>query len=67
MDTMAKSNPSLVSTYVAGKAYENRNIRVLKIKATTTTSSSKRKVWLDCGIHAVWIEFICIKFFISKN
>lgn len=48
IDNLAATYPSLVSSKIAGKSYENRNLKVAVIK----TSSSSRKVWIDCGIHA---------------
>jgi len=45
--------PLNVSTYVAGKTAENRELKVVYLR----TASSKRKVWIDCGIHArEWIS-----------
>lgn len=48
IDNLAATYPSLVSSQIAGKSYENRNLKVAIIK----TSTSSRKVWIDCGIHA---------------
>jgi hypothetical protein len=49
IDDLAAENPDLVSSYVTGQTYEKRNIKVVVLK----TKSSKRNVWIDCGIHAV--------------
>jgi murein tripeptide amidase MpaA len=52
LDDVTKQNSDIASTYIAGQTYEKRNLRVLVLK----TSTSKRNVWLDCGIHArEWI------------
>ena len=39
---MVQENPELASSYVAGKTYENREIKVIVLK----TPSSSRLVWL---------------------
>ena len=40
--------PSLASSYVAGKTFESRDLRVIVLKK----ASAQRKIWIDCGIHA---------------
>jgi len=46
-------NPSFVSTYVPGKSYEGRDLRVIRIGS----AQAKRKIWIDCGIHArEWVS-----------
>lgn len=47
--SMVNDNPDIASTYTAGKTYENRDLKVLVLK----TSSSQKSVWIDCGIHSV--------------
>lgn len=42
-------NPDIASSYSAGKTYENRDLKVLVLK----TSTSQKSVWIDCGIHSV--------------
>ena len=52
MDAQAAANPTWISTASAGKTYENRDLKVITLKKATT----KRSVWIDCGIHArEWI------------
>lgn len=48
IDRLVLENSDIVSSYVAGTTYEKRNLKVVIIK----TPNSKRKVWIDCGIHA---------------
>lgn len=53
IDEVVRDHPNIASSYVAGKTYENRNLKVLVLK----TSTSKRNVWIDCGIHArEWVS-----------
>lgn len=47
-------NPLYVFNYTIGRTHENRNMQVLKIK----TPTARKKVWIDCGIHAVNIARI---------
>ncbi len=49
IDEMVAANGDIASSYIAGKTFENRNLKVIVLKK----ASSKRKVWIDCGIHAV--------------
>ena len=49
METVEANNADLVSHYSAGSTYEKRDLRVMVIK----TASSKKDIWIDCGIHAV--------------
>jgi hypothetical protein len=52
INQVVAENPEF-SSYVAGKTYENRDLKVLVLKSAT----SQRKVWIDCGIHArEWIS-----------
>uniref|UniRef100_A0A672LLF5 Carboxypeptidase O n=1 Tax=Sinocyclocheilus grahami TaxID=75366 RepID=A0A672LLF5_SINGR len=49
-----KENADVVSSMIYGQIYENRNIALLKIGLNSTTP--KKAVWMDCGIHArEWI------------
>jgi hypothetical protein len=48
IDLTVAAYPDIASTYIAGITEENRDLRVIVLK----TSSSRRAVWLDCGIHA---------------
>lgn len=48
-----QQNNLIITSYVAGSTYEQRQVRILEIKS----NSSQRAVWLDCGIHArEWIS-----------
>lgn len=48
-----QTNSRIVSSYVAGKSSQGRDLRVAVIK----TSTSKRRIWIDCGIHArEWVS-----------
>lgn len=50
---VVSENPDLASSYITGQTYENRNLNVLVLK----TPTSKRSIWMDCGIHArEWIS-----------
>lgn len=63
IDNLAATYPSLVSSQIAGKTYENRNLKVAIIK----TSTSSRKVWIDCGIHArEWVTPATCVWIINK-
>lgn len=48
------NNPNIASSYVAGRTYENRELKTLVLKAN---GISKRSIWIDCGFHArEWIS-----------
>jgi len=40
--------PNIASSYIAGKSTENKDMRVMVLK----TATSRRNIWIDCGIHA---------------
>lgn len=62
IDNLAASSP-LVTSDIAGKTYEGRNIKVAIIK----TATSQRKIMLDCGIHArEWLTPATCVYFIDK-
>jgi murein tripeptide amidase MpaA len=47
------ANPEIASKYVAGTSNEGKNLTVIVLKSKT----SKRSVWIDCGIHArEWVS-----------
>ena len=48
IETTKTENPDLVSSLSIGKTFENRDLRVIVLKTTTST----RNIWIDCGIHA---------------
>uniref|UniRef100_A0A671M980 Carboxypeptidase O n=1 Tax=Sinocyclocheilus anshuiensis TaxID=1608454 RepID=A0A671M980_9TELE len=59
MNQMERENPDVVSSMIYGQTYENRNIALLKIGLNSTTP--KKAVWMDCGIHArEWIVKLCL-------
>lgn len=49
ISNMEIDNPDIASTYSIGKTFENRDLKVLVLK----TSTSQKNVWIDCGIHSV--------------
>ncbi len=49
LNDVVSNNPDIASSYVAGKTHESRDLKVLVLK----TPTSKRSIWIDCGIHAV--------------
>jgi carboxypeptidase A4 len=48
MDTIIADNPTWITSETIGTSHENRLLRILRLKK----GSPKRKVWIDCGIHA---------------
>ncbi|TRZ01860.1 hypothetical protein DNTS_025792 [Danionella cerebrum] len=62
MNQMERENPDVVSRMIYGQTYEKRNITLLKIGLKSTTA--KKAVWMDCGIHArEWIApAFCLHF-----
>jgi carboxypeptidase A2 len=53
IDETVAQNPDIASSYVAGQTYQQRNLKVIVLK----TSTSKRNIWIDCGIHArEWVS-----------
>lgn len=63
METVEANNADLVSHYSAGSTYEKRDLRVMVIK----TASSKKDIWIDCGIHArEYISVVACVYFIDK-
>jgi len=53
IDELVDSNPDIASSYLAGRTYENRELRVLVLK----TPSSSRLAWIESGIHArEWVS-----------
>lgn len=52
VDEIVNSNNDIASSYIAGRTFENRDLKVLVLK----TSTSRRSIWIDCGFHArEWI------------
>ena len=49
MEMVVKTHPHLAKMYVVGKTYEERNLSVIVLR----TSTSKKRIWIDCGFHAV--------------
>lgn len=69
---LQRDNPELASWYSIGSTYEKKEQIVSLIK----TKTSKRKIWLDCGIHArewvspatcIWFIDTLIKDYIKKD
>jgi len=69
---VVSTNPDIASTYVTGQTHEKRNLRVLVL----ATPTSKKSIWIDCGIHAVsfvlrlytsFILFVVILIFLNKR
>jgi hypothetical protein len=53
IDQVVTENPTLASSKVAGKTYQNRLLKALILK----TSTSSKSIFIDCGIHArEWIS-----------
>lgn len=48
-DTVS-ANTDLASAYTAGTTVQNRQLRVIKLKAPSV--STDQAIWIDCGIHA---------------
>uniref|UniRef100_A0A673G340 Carboxypeptidase O n=1 Tax=Sinocyclocheilus rhinocerous TaxID=307959 RepID=A0A673G340_9TELE len=65
MNQMERENPDVVSSMIYGQTYENRNIALLKISLNSTTP--KKAVWMDCGIHArEWIAPAFCQHFVKE-
>ncbi|XP_055062683.2 carboxypeptidase O [Misgurnus anguillicaudatus] len=65
MSQIQKENPEVVSSLIYGKTYENRSIALLKIGFSSTTP--KKAVWMDCGIHArEWIAPAFCQHFVKE-
>lgn len=50
MEKMAEEHPDVATLEYAGKSYEGRDMKVLKI--STDPSANKPIIFVDCGIHA---------------
>ncbi|XP_026061523.1 carboxypeptidase O [Carassius auratus] len=65
MNQIERENPDVVSSMIYGQTYENRNISLLKIGLNSTTT--KKAVWMDCGIHArEWIAPAFCQYFVKE-
>ncbi|XP_043096579.1 carboxypeptidase O-like [Puntigrus tetrazona] len=65
MNQMERENPDVVSSMIYGQTYENRNITLLKIGLNSSTP--KKAVWMDCGIHArEWITPAFCQHFVKE-
>ena len=49
IDDIVYENPAFASSYIAGKTYENRNLKTVVLKTNTST----RGIFMDCGMHSV--------------
>jgi len=72
VDEIVNSNSDIASSYLAGRTFENRDLKVLVLK----TSTSSRSIWIDCGFHArewiaistcVWLMDKIVKDYRSGN
>ena len=63
IDDIVRSNQDIASSYIAGKTYEKRDLKVVVLK----TDKSKRSIWLDCGIHAVILIFLEFFLLLKQN
>uniref|UniRef100_A0A3Q2QPB9 Carboxypeptidase B n=1 Tax=Fundulus heteroclitus TaxID=8078 RepID=A0A3Q2QPB9_FUNHE len=60
INSIASSNPSLVSKQVIGNTYEGRSMTLLK--------STKPAIFMDCGIHArEWISPAFCQWFVKEQ
>lgn len=50
IDSTVASNNDIATSYVAGLTVENRQLKVIRLKAPDATTD--KAVWIDCGIHA---------------
>lgn len=48
IDQVVAANPDIASSKIAGKTLGLRDLKVLTLRSST----SGRRVWIDCGIHA---------------
>ncbi|XP_069477252.1 carboxypeptidase A6 isoform X2 [Ambystoma mexicanum] len=65
MHHMNKTHPDLISMFSIGKSYEGRPLYVLKLGKKTRTT--KKAVWIDCGIHArEWIGPAFCQWFVKE-
>ncbi|XP_061083164.1 carboxypeptidase O [Conger conger] len=65
MEQLEQEYPGLVSSEVYGKTYEGNNITLLKIGLES--SSQKKVIWMDCGIHArEWIAPAFCQWFVKE-
>ncbi|RNA22669.1 carboxypeptidase A1-like [Brachionus plicatilis] len=63
ISNMEIDNPDIASTYSFGKTFENRDLKVLVLK----TSTSQKNVWIDCGIHSrEWVSVSTCVWFIDR-
>jgi hypothetical protein len=54
IETIVSNNPDIARSYNAGRTYQKRDLKVMVLK----TPTSKKLVWIDCGIHArEWVFF----------
>jgi len=52
IDEVVANSPNIASSYIAGQSFENRNIKAIVFKSST----SSRGIFIDCGFHArEWI------------
>ncbi|XP_004081139.1 carboxypeptidase B [Oryzias latipes] len=65
INSIASSNPSLVSKQVIGNTFEGRPMTLLKLGKSSGTT--KPSIFLDCGIHArEWISPAFCQWFVKE-
>ncbi|XP_075067481.1 carboxypeptidase A6 [Mixophyes fleayi] len=69
MHQMNSTHSSLIHMFSVGTSYEGRPLYVLKVgtKPSSSKKSSKREIWIDCGIHArEWIGPAFCQWFVKE-
>lgn len=65
LDEIARSNSKVATIETIGKSFEGRDLKVIKI--SSGSSSGKKKIWIDAGLHArEWIGPSTAMYFINK-
>ncbi|GAA6085573.1 carboxypeptidase A6 isoform X1, partial [Tachysurus ichikawai] len=65
MFKMNQTHPHLVDLFSIGRSYEGRPLYVLQLGNRVRTS--KKAVWMDCGVHArEWIGPAFCQWFVKE-
>ncbi|KAG9477169.1 hypothetical protein GDO78_002525, partial [Eleutherodactylus coqui] len=65
MNLMAEKHSDLVTQHNLGSTYESNSMKYLKI--SKPSNSSKKIIWMDCGIHArEWIAPAFCQWFVKE-
>ncbi|XP_064108378.1 carboxypeptidase B-like isoform X3 [Macrobrachium nipponense] len=65
LDQVATKFPDMVTSYIAGKTYEGREIRVSAI--STGGEGTKEVIWIDCGIHSrEWVAISTCQYILDQ-